>query len=91
MRKVVLPTIKNPPVVESLVTKNPASVNAEEAIALSSLFTTASISFKAFPPIKLKISTQNMLTVFIQERHIRNFVPIIVHIPQQCPIILDKF
>ena len=45
MRSVVLPTIKNPPVVESFVTKNPFSVSAEDATALSSLLTMANMSF----------------------------------------------
>ena len=44
-RKVVLPAIRKPPVVASLVTENPARVSADDTDPLSSLFTMAKISF----------------------------------------------
>ena len=43
--KVVLPAIRKPPVVASLVTENPARVSADDTDPLSSLFTMAKISF----------------------------------------------
>lgn len=45
----VLPDIKNPPVVASLVTENRALVKLEDTLELSSLETMASISFIHFP------------------------------------------
>ena len=43
--KVVLPAIRKPPVVASLVTEKPSLVKAEDTAPLSSLLTIARISF----------------------------------------------
>ena len=47
--------MRNPPVVESFVTKKPSFVSALAAIALSSLFTIASISFITYSPESRKL------------------------------------
>ena len=58
MMKVVLPAIRNPPVVASLVTENLFLVSSLDTLELSSFDTIANISFISHPPDSLHILDQ---------------------------------
>ncbi len=75
MSRVVFPTMRKPPVVESWVTKKSRPVSAVIAVLLSSLFITAITSFIYF---LLHIKFQKIETVFIERVYILYFIAIVV-------------